>query len=64
MDKRAILQDLFGATAIDVQSDAAVVDGTRYPIVDDVVILSSPGRGSQGTTSPAEREYVASSVQS
>ncbi|OGQ09254.1 MAG: hypothetical protein A2138_17615 [Deltaproteobacteria bacterium RBG_16_71_12] len=42
MDKRAILQDLFGATAIDVQSDAAVVDGTRYPIVDDVVILSSP----------------------
>ncbi|UCD47559.1 MAG: class I SAM-dependent methyltransferase [Deltaproteobacteria bacterium] len=41
-DKRDSLKDLFGARAVDVNGDGIAVDGRKYPVVDDVVVLLPP----------------------
>lgn len=41
-DKIDVLQDIFGATSVELQPDGIVVDGNPYPIVDDVIILLDP----------------------
>ena len=41
-DKIATLRDLFGTTAVWLESGDLIVDGRRYPIVDDVIVLLDP----------------------
>jgi SAM-dependent methyltransferase len=42
-DKAAVLADVFGAQQVDIDRHSIVVDGRRFPIVDDVVVLLEPG---------------------
>jgi SAM-dependent methyltransferase len=42
-DKAAVLADVFGAQQVDVDLHSIVVDGRRFPVVDDVIILLEPG---------------------
>lgn len=43
-DKLSSLRDIFGAVDVSLASDALVVDGRRYPIVDDVIVLLDPSQ--------------------
>ena len=43
-NKTASLLEIFGAEDISVAQDSIVVDGRRYPVVDDVIILLDPAR--------------------
>ena len=43
-NKIPALQALFGTTVIEVQEDALRVAGKRYPIIDDVIILTEPNQ--------------------
>jgi len=43
-DKAAVLADVFGAKQVDIDQQSIVVDGNRYPIVDDVIVLLEPGK--------------------
>ncbi len=43
-DKRDALADIFGTQNIKIGVDAIVVDGNRYPIVDDVIVLLDPSQ--------------------
>lgn len=43
-DKLSALTDIFGAQSIQLTSDALMVDGNRYPIVDDVIVLLDPSQ--------------------
>lgn len=38
-DKIATLKDLFGAQNVEAGTDSITVDGRRYPVVDDVIVL-------------------------
>ena len=38
-DKVDTLRDLFGASTVTVQADQVIVDGTAFPVVDDVILL-------------------------
>jgi SAM-dependent methyltransferase len=42
-DKGAVLADVFGAKRVDVDPHGIVVDGRRFPVVDDVIVLLEPG---------------------
>lgn len=42
-DKAAVLADVFGAKQVDVAPHSIVVDGRRFPVVDDVIVLLQPG---------------------
>lgn len=42
-DKLDLLRDIFGASTIEVDRDT-VVDGTSYPIIDDVIVALDPSR--------------------
>src|SRR5260370_7276769 len=42
--KAAVLADIFGANHVEVERSVVVVDGARFPIVDDVVVLLPPDR--------------------
>lgn len=64
-DKKASLGEIFGAKDITVGEDFIVVDGRRYPVVDDVIVLLDPARyppslrrrtarGDNGTDAEAE----------
>jgi len=44
MDKLEILKDIFGAQHVVLSDDHLVVDGRRYPIVDDVIITLEPSQ--------------------
>jgi SAM-dependent methyltransferase len=46
-DKAAALADVFAAAHVDVEPDCILVDGLRYPIVDDVIVLLPPDRYSK-----------------
>ena len=43
-NKTASLLEIFGAEDISVAQDSIVVDGRRYPVVDDVIVLLDPAR--------------------
>lgn len=43
-DKAAVLADIFGASHVDVEQDSIAVDGRRFPVVDDVIVLLEPDR--------------------
>jgi SAM-dependent methyltransferase len=43
-DKLDSLRDLFGTANVGLEGDCLVVEGARYPIVDDVIILLSPSK--------------------
>jgi SAM-dependent methyltransferase len=40
--KTAALADLFGAARVEVGQDSVAVDGVRFPVVDDVIVLLPP----------------------
>jgi SAM-dependent methyltransferase len=42
-NKISALADLFGAKSVEVEEGAVVVDGRRFPVVDDVIVLLEPG---------------------
>lgn len=42
--KTAALRDIFGAARVDVLDDAIDVDGRRYPVIDDVIVLLDDAR--------------------
>ncbi len=41
-DKAAVLADVFGAQQVDVDRHSILVDGRRFPVVDDVIVLLEP----------------------
>ncbi len=43
-DKKAVLADLFGANQVEVEQSSVVVDGRRFPVVDDVIVLLEPDK--------------------
>lgn len=43
-DKLDRLKDLFGATSVVVELDSVIVDGRRYPVVDDVIVVLEAGK--------------------
>ena len=43
-DKIDLLRDIFGATEIELGPDWIVVDGKKFPIIDDVIIALDPSR--------------------
>jgi len=43
-DKTDVLADLFGAKEVVVEEGTVVVDGRRFPVVDDVIVLLEPGQ--------------------
>jgi len=43
-DKTEILAGVFGADRVEIEQSSVLVDGIRYPIVDDVIILLQPDR--------------------
>jgi len=42
LDKTAALADVLGATEVLVEDSSIVVDGRRYPVIDDVIVLLEP----------------------
>ena len=71
-EKKSVLMDLFGATQVEVEQDCIVVDGLRFPVVDDVIVLLPPDRypkhvldslGDARTPGPATRGPFATDVQ-
>lgn len=40
-DKVDVLRDLFGARSVEVRPDRIVVDGTTFPVLDDVILLDA-----------------------
>ena len=43
-DKASTLAKLLGANRVDIEHESLVVNGHRFPIVDDVIVLLSPDR--------------------
>jgi SAM-dependent methyltransferase len=43
-DKIDMLRDIFGAKTIEIGADRLTLDGTSFPIIDDVIIALDPGR--------------------
>jgi SAM-dependent methyltransferase len=41
-DKGVLLTELFGARQVEIEPDCIVVDGLRFPVVDDVIVLLPP----------------------
>jgi SAM-dependent methyltransferase len=49
-DKAGALADVFGASHVEVEEDNVVVDGTRFPVVDDVIVLLEPDQYTKHVT--------------
>ena len=43
-DKSAVLSNMFGSSHVEVNQDSIDVDGIRFPVVDDVIVLLQPDR--------------------
>ncbi|MBN2358725.1 MAG: class I SAM-dependent methyltransferase [Deltaproteobacteria bacterium] len=58
-DKRAALCDLFGSDDVEVARAELRVGRRRYPIVDDVIVLTAPERWPRGLTERLDRAPAA-----
>ena len=72
LDKAAALADVFGAREVVVEPDSVLVDGHRYPVIDDVIVVLPPERytrmvadslGTAQRASAAESSPFASDIQ-
>ncbi len=45
-DKTESLREIFGAGSVKVERDWIVIDGASYPVLNDVIVLSRPGKQS------------------
>lgn len=61
----ASLRDIFGTEDVVVAADAILVDGSRHPIIDDVIVLLPPELRPRalGGEQPAESEAFAPDIQ-
>jgi len=71
-DKAPALADVFGAKLVDVERHCIVVDGHRFPVVDDVIVLLDPGMYTKrvlhaldeaAVAAPLEASYFARDIQ-
>jgi SAM-dependent methyltransferase len=49
-DKSAVLAEIFGADRVEVERSSVVVDGVRFPVVDDVIVLLQADRYTKHVT--------------
>ena len=59
-DKLEVLRDLFGAKEVRAENERVVIDGTVYPVLDDVIVLLNPAqwpRGVQARLEGIESEF-------
>src|SRR5579859_7956685 len=63
-DKAAALADLFGVQHVDVDDDSIVVDGRRFPVLDDVIILLNPEQYSKHVSGGLKGSPVSKTLRS
>src|SRR3989339_1167571 len=57
-NKIETLKDIFKASAVKVGSDFIMVDSVKYPVIDDVIILSSPEKQSDYVRNKLQHSVV------